>query len=109
MREDKPIETGTLTFDLDHPDGRRAMQQALRAPLYRSFIADLQSELFRPLHKHGYEELDIVRALEAADTVKVPDSSVLNTQSGAGTTLIELLEKKFHELLEYSGISLDDG
>ncbi len=105
----KSVETGALTFDLDHPDGRRAMRLALNAQGMLAAICEIHTQVFRPARKHGYPDALVTEALKAADKTEIEDKEYRDDgPMGAGTLLVSRLEHLFLEILSEWSISMDD-
>jgi hypothetical protein len=83
----------TIEFNLDLPEDINAFKRATKATeAYISFFR-IGQEVFRPNRKHGYGDPELQKLVE---------------NNPAASEAIELLEKKFYEILEEEGIDLND-
>lgn len=75
-----------LRFDLNNPDDRDDHETALKAGAMKRALDEIGNEVFRPARKHGYSDPEIRELMDALN--------------GGGEKLVDLLEKKFYEILE---------
>ncbi len=98
--EESPKKTVVIEFTDNDAGARRA----LNADIAYSALSDIGDEIFRPARKHGYPSKRISALIQKMDThlEEKDPSGELTCQA-----LIGLLEDRFHEILEESGIDLD--
>lgn len=85
----------TLEFNL--PEEQDDAERALNMSGVYCALFDVGQQVFRPARKHGYPEDHISKLLEAADKTTITTEDGFET--GAGTQLVRLLEKKFYQIL----------
>lgn len=77
-----------LEFTL--PDEKEEFDDASNGSIYKGFIDDIGSHIFRPARKHGYSEPQISQLVERLDALAGEDKGA--------TELIGLLEELFYRL-----------
>lgn len=85
-------------------DDPTELRQYLQSNEVRAALWDIAQEVFRPARKHGYNDGHLNQLIEESGEFNHPKYGYLTR----GTEIVSLLEKKFYEILEQHGVSLDD-
>lgn len=84
------IKGGTIILAFDRYEEREELEMALKANSYHSALFDVAQKVFRPHRKHGYEDSELNKLNEIPEVNKA----------------IELLEKKFYEILNDNDVDV---
>lgn len=94
-----------LEFNL--PEEQEEFDAANKGADCKIALWEIAQEIFRPARKHGYDNSSIQKVLDKADEVTVvTDIGGIKYEVGAGSELINVLEKKFYNILQQRGIEL---
>ena len=84
-----------ITIEFDGYEEREELQDALKGGEYKSKLDDLWQVLFRPRHKHGYNDSD----LNALLGLNLSEEEML-IQHTACNVLMDKLEKLYNEAVK---------
>lgn len=100
---------GILEFNL--PEEQEEFMDAAKVGSYRAALFDIRQQVFRPARKHGYSRHDIhvllTRLDELVSTHSATEAAWPKDEFGLpldGTSLIELLEGVFNQILDENGV-----
>lgn len=95
----------SIHFNL--PEEMQEFHDAVHAADYKLALWEIAQEIFRPARKHGYADAAIQKILDKTDeAVVVADVGGIMYEVGAGSELVNMLERKFYEILREKGIEL---